>query len=162
MYIFLEAFSLFFLEKSHQRPPRKAYGRLSVESDDITNSIQNKDYFSSSDLDNNLKSCRLSRNKNRINANGNNVEVGDDDNNGVGGGDVDATDSNRTTDMFGNFDDSDSDLDLNEKLKQAQRNRRIDAQTISRLQAMAMSDDDDDFGKFILNHIHMLFIYRDI
>lgn len=94
----------------------------------------------------------MSRNKNRINANGNNGE--DDGLGNFGGGHVggcgggDGTDNNRTTDMFGNYEDSDSDLDLNEKLKQAQRNRRIDAQTISRLQAMAMSDDDDDFGEY--------------
>ncbi|XP_059619773.1 zinc finger protein 646 [Phlebotomus argentipes] len=102
-------------DKNNPRPPRKAYGRLSVESDD--NSSMRRDMPAATetsliDFDN----CPCDGTK--------------------------GPPGMRDTD--GNIEESDSELELEQTMRnQILRNRRYDDSTIARLQAMAMSDDED-------------------
>lgn len=112
-----------FSDKTKQRPPRREYGRLSVDSDDCNK----KDCLSSPAIIDNRPCLTINTKRNKSDLEGNN-----------------------------NINDSDSDSELNLKIKNESRNHRIDENTISRLQAMAMSDDDDDYGEFNLSFINVI------
>lgn len=118
-------------------PPRKAYGRLSVDSDDGSSMKNNID-----DPFDDLENFEMISSK---------------DNSGGGGSattttttqhrhhPADNNDHHHHHDMQGNFVENDSDLELDGPSKNnvMRQQKEINANTISRLQAMAMSDDED-------------------
>jgi hypothetical protein len=127
-----------FSEKNSSRPARRQYGRLSVDSDD--NNLQKcetDDDLLVSDLDNsyyhnNVKSYDSRKTSNRnVDKNGNSNLDADENANNLNGGSLHETDSY---------------LELDNIVKKHKDNESIDVNTISRLQAMALSD-DDEYGK---------------
>ncbi|XP_055850893.1 uncharacterized protein LOC129915404 [Episyrphus balteatus] len=115
-------------DKYVKRPPRKAYGRLSVDSDDGSSMKNNID-----DPFDDLENFEMISSKDNGGTKTAQHRHHPADNDG-----------HRHHDMQGNFVENDSDLELDGPSKNATRQQKeINANTISRLQAMAMSDDED-------------------
>lgn len=110
-----------FSDKNSQRPPRKAYGRLSVE-DDMN--IPRLDIGNPYDDD--LENFNVYDTKTPASPNGQEINV-------IGGGGSGAG-------------DDDSDIELDSSTSKDNSQRRINETTLNRIQAMAISD-DDDYGK---------------
>lgn len=110
-------------DKNNQRPPRKAYGRLSVDSDEncnrTTNTSSRQKYNNPFDeLDN--------------------FDILDDS--------AKYTGNENTSSASHEPNDNDSDIELDSASSKSNSNERNNESTINRLQAMVISD-DDDYGK---------------
>lgn len=145
-------FSFFVADKNEPRPPRKAYGRLSVESDDnynlssthkrtINNPFDDLDNFDM--LDDTAK-----------------PSMDDNYNNGVGGGGGGGdNDSDLELDGSSKTNSSHNNNNSNNNKNNNSNDRRLNELTINRLQAMAISD-DDDYGNLITKIFpFILFVY---
>lgn len=128
---FSPSFFGIFTDKNPQRPPRKAYGRLSVDSDEncnrTTNTSNRQKYNNPFDeLDN--------------------FDILDDSAKC-------SPNDNCTSSASQEHNDNDSDIELDSASSKSNCNERNES-TINRLQAMVISD-DDDYGK--LKSFHLLF-----
>lgn len=119
-------------DRNNQRPPRKAYGRLSVESDENCN-----------------RTTTNSSSRQNFNPFGDPFDILDDS--AKCSSNDDCTSSTSQNETNGN----DSDIELDSTSSKSNSNERNE-NTINRLQAMVISD-DDDYGKFEQNFILFCF-----
>lgn len=130
--------SLFFADKNSQRPPRGRYGRLSVDSDE---------------------NCNRTTNTNTTNRQKYNNPFDELDNFDI----LDDSAKCSPNDNCGNartqeHNDNDSDIELDSASSKSNCNERND-NTINRLQAMVISDDDDYGKRKIISHLHSAYTW---
>lgn len=121
----------FFADKNGQRPARKAYGRLSVDSDENCNRTSTTTTANNSNI-------RRSRTYNNPFDELDNSDILDDS---AKCSSLDECGSSTASPTEPNDNDSEIDLDF-----ASSKNQPLNENTLNRLQAMAISD-DDDYGK---------------